>query len=164
MQSEKKQLEDQLVSQSKEREAAEAKVANLEMKLAQFDPRWNQHFSTLDSQDFELKKFLDITGALQAQITVLKKDFIAKMLKKKIKAVDELRHLLTYKMQQVNVLVEEIRCEIQANLCTKENFEGCLEGNMDEYVKSFEPQIETLSNKLSENRERLERKMEGKDE
>ena len=69
------------------------------MRLAQYDPKWKQTVDSEKGEDFELKKFLELTSALQAQIAVVRQDFVRKMLEKKIRTADELQHCLTYKMQ-----------------------------------------------------------------
>ena len=78
MNKEKMENEEQMIAVKKEREekdnqirAEQAKIASLEMRLASYEAKLSQAVSKAQSDNFELDSFMELTSALQAQISIV---------------------------------------------------------------------------------------------
>ena len=81
----------------------------------------------------------------------------------KLKALGDLEPRLKHELNEAAKIIAGCRGLIEENLNSPNNLNGCLRGELDEYLKSFERRIQKVEAKLTEERNYLQDLVESKD-
>ena len=73
--------------------------------------------------------------------------------RQKLKAQAEVEIEVMTDLLAAKRMVEDARQKLERNLSTPENVNGCLMGELDEYIERFDPKIVRLEERLAKNRD-----------
>ena len=72
----------------------------------------------------------------------------------------ELEQIVMPKCREIQQKVDELRLMISANIITPKNIQGCLTGNINDYLNDFQGQVDMLSSRINHEIESLMSKNE----
>ena len=81
----------------------------------------------------------------------------------KLKDLNDLEPYAMNEVKQIVKMVKDLRVSLGDKLTSKQNLKGCLNGKIDDYLMSYESQEQQIQDKFHEDREFLQRQVDGDD-
>ena len=88
-------------------------------------------------EDKEVEGFMQTYQAFMTRMQTIQEEQIKKYAKEQSRACQLLEEDLMHEMRHVEGCVERIRTRIKENLRSEGNVDGCIVGDVDDYVESF---------------------------
>ena len=112
----------------------------------------------VDATEDQLLEFLRKIEALKAEVRiVMTPEMAKKFLQRKIKAAAEVKRVSLLKFDQVMQSVKGIRDDIARSIASPGVIEGCLMGEVDDYVQKLEPERVRMETAFEKNEDHLQK-------
>mmetsp|Transcript_14915 Transcript_14915/g.20217 ORF Transcript_14915/g.20217 Transcript_14915/m.20217 type:complete len:111 (+) Transcript_14915:25-357(+) len=88
----------------------------------------------------ELENFLKLATELGAKAPIVSGQTMYKLVKKKQGELEDLWLELTHDLDYIKNLIASIRRKVSDSLSSSDNFRGFLQGDVDDYLETYEAQ------------------------